>query len=580
MATGTHVKRLTLLAGVAMAIAVLPAPTAQADNPIPAWARKTTSLAISPTNIVKSAPDGAPLKVVITRRTGHGPASESIIATSAAQARQLIADAQKSATTIGVGIAQPVRIVAGDDTYRSRQWALNTLKAETAWASAVGNGVTVAVVDTGVQSSHADLSGKVLSGYDVVAPGTSDADQNGHGTHVAGIIAAVAGNKRGIAGLTKGSKILPVRVLDANGNGDTADVAEGIRWAANHGAKVINLSLASTRSDPATQSAVAYAVSRNIVVVAAAGNNGCGILGSGSNYPAAYPNVVGVGSINSNKSASNFSACGPSVDVAAPGGGIISTTILNSVGLGCSKTSTYCTLSGTSMASPYAAATAALAIDEIGPTWSQAGVQSLLTSTATDLGSAGRDNTYGYGLINPVAMLRHINTHFVLTLPTANIAAGDNVKVTGKLLRTDGSAVSNVPVALSTTLDGKNHSWPLTTNSTGTFVKDVSLPHNATFTARFAGNASNDDTTLSTSFAKVAPQWSYSHTASKVSVTNNSLYGQKLSLQKKSGTTWTTVSSVTVTKAAWSATTGAGTWRLHSAANNKVIARSSDSWTS
>ncbi|MGZ5406878.1 MAG: S8 family serine peptidase, partial [Aeromicrobium sp.] len=308
-------KRLALLATVVMAIAVLPAPTAQADNPVPAWARKTTSLTLSPANIVKSAPDGEPLKVVITRRTAVGPASESIIATSETQAKQLIADAQKSASTIGVGIAQPVHIVASNDTYRSKQWALNTLKAETAWASAVGNGVTVAVVDTGVQSSHPDLSGKVLSGYDVVAPGTAATDQNGHGTHVAGIVAAVAGNARGIAGLARGSKILPVRVLDSNGDGDTADLAEGIRWAANHDAKVINVSLESAQSDPATQSAVAYAVSKNVVVVAAAGNNGCGLKGSGPNYPASYPNVMGIASTNSNNGASGFSACGPSVDV-------------------------------------------------------------------------------------------------------------------------------------------------------------------------------------------------------------------------------------------------------------------------
>jgi len=563
-----------------MAFAVLPTPSAQADNPVPAWARQTTSLTISPGNIVATAPDGKPINVVITRRTANGPASESIITGSESKAKQLIADAQESPTTIGVGIAQPVQMAASNDTYRSKQWALKTLKAETAMASAAGNGVTVAVIDTGVQSNHADLSGKVLSGFDVVARGTSAADQNGHGTHVAGIIAAVAGNKRGIAGLAKGSKILPVRVLDAKGRGNTADEAEGITWAVNHGAKVINLSLSARASDPATQSAVAYAVSKNVVVVAAAGNNGCGLKGSGPNYPAAYPNVISVASLNSSKKASSFSACGPSVDVAAPGGGIISTMIKNSVSLGCSRTSTYCTLSGTSMASPYAAATAALAIDEIGPTWTQAGVQSLLTSTAIDLGSAGRDNTYGFGRINPVGLLRHINTHFVLTLPTASIIAGDKVRVAGKILMTDGSVVPGVPVTLSSTLDGESYSWPLTTSSTGSFSKDVSLPHNATFTARFAGNGRNDDTTLGTKFAKVAPRWSYSPTASDVSVTNSSLYGQKLSLQQRTGTTWTTVASVNVTTAEWTPTTGAGTWRLYSEPNDKAIARTSEPWTS
>jgi len=562
-----------------MAIAVAPTPMAQAETPVPAWARKTASLSLSPTRILASAPESGPLKVVITRRTANGPAFDSVIATSAAEARQLIADAQDKTATIGVGIAQPVHMVATNDTYRSKQWALNTLKAETAWKSAVGNGVTVAVVDTGVRGNHPDLSGKVLSGYDVVARGTSATDQNGHGTHVAGIIAAIANNKRGIAGMTKGSKILPVRVLDAKGNGDTAGVAEGIRWAANHGAKVINLSLAFDEGDPATQSAVAYAVSRKVVVVAAAGNNGCGLPGSGPIYPAGYADVIGVSSINSSGAASSFSACGPAVDLAAPGRAIISTTIQRSVGLGCASASTYCTLSGTSMASPHVAAAAALAIDEIGPTWTRAGVELLLKSTATDLGSSGRDSRYGYGLVNPVGTLRHINTHFVLTLPTASTVGGDNVHVAGKLLRTDGSAVSDVPATLSATLDGNNYSWALTTSSTGSFSKNVALPHNATFTARFAGNGSTDDTSRAATFAKVSPRWTYSHTGSDVSVTNYSIYGQNLSLQKQSGSTWNTVSSVTVTQASWSAVAGEGTWRLHSAANSKVIARTSDVWT-
>ncbi|MBC7594492.1 MAG: S8 family serine peptidase [Kineosporiaceae bacterium] len=340
-------KRIIFLVSLALATTVMSAPAAQAEPPVPAWAQQASSLNLSPAAIVAKAPKGKPLKVVITRRTANGPVIDSSMESSAADAKRLIASAQGKDSTIGIDMAQPVHMAVTNDTYRSRQWALTTLRAEPAWKFSVGTGVTVAVVDTGVQSNHPDLAGKVLKGYDALAKGTSAADENGHGTHVAGIIAAIANNGRGVAGLTRGTRILPVRVLDAQGGGDTAGVAQGIVWATNHGAQVINMSLAARLSDSATRSAVAYAISRNVVVVAAAGNDGCELFGSPPSYPAAYPGVIGVGSIDSGNAKSRFSDCGSWVDVTAPGGGIWSTMIRNSnPKLDCGRTAYYCELAG------------------------------------------------------------------------------------------------------------------------------------------------------------------------------------------------------------------------------------------
>ncbi len=354
--------------------------------------------------IVSKAPKGAKLEVVVTSRAADGtPVISTTLADTRTKARSLVARALGRSDVVGAEMNQRVSIAAYNDTYRSQQWALTALKAETVHATTKGSGVTVAVVDTGVMSSHSDLSNRVLSGVDYVAPGTSASDESGHGTHVAGIIAAVQNNSRGIAGMAPSSKILPVRVLDRNGSGTTANVAKGILYAASHGAKVINLSLATTSQSTAMQAAVADAISKNVLVVAAAGNTGCGLLGSSPIYPASYPGVVGVASVTQSLSRASYSSCGSWVDVAAPGDKIISTTIQNSVGLGCSANASYCTLSGTSFSSPYVAASGALAIAKRG--WSQSTVASRLQSTATDLAPTGRDKNTGAGFINPSKLI-------------------------------------------------------------------------------------------------------------------------------------------------------------------------------
>jgi len=212
---------------------------------------------------------------------------------------------------------------------------------------------------------------------------------NPHGTHVAGIIAAHANNGVGIAGAAPGVKIIPVRVLDASGSGSSSDVAEGIIWAADHGARVINLSLGGGPS-PGMQTAIQYARSKQVVTFAAAGNSYQ--EGNQPTYPAAYPEAVAVAAVDQSLHHASFSNTGSYVDIAAPGD-----LIWSSYGQGPAQ---YALMSGTSMATPYATATAALVLGE-NPSLSATDLIHAVEAGASDLGPPGRDNTFGYGLINP-----------------------------------------------------------------------------------------------------------------------------------------------------------------------------------
>jgi type VII secretion-associated serine protease mycosin len=289
--------------------------------------------------------------------------------------------------------------VAGseNDPMRSQQWALDKVSFESAWSVTSGQGVKVAVIDSGVEADHQDLAGSVLPGIDYVNPADDGrVDPNGHGTHVAGIIAAHVNNGLGIDGAAPGVKIIPVRVLDANGGGIASNVAKGIIWAADHGARVINLSLGGGKSAGLEQ-AIQYANSRGSVVVAAGGNNGQ--AGNAPMYPAAYPEAISVAAVDSNLSHPAFGNTGNYLDISAPGVGIVSLW-------GTSPTA-YADASGTSMATPYASAEAALVISAT-PTLSALRVKQIMESTATNLGPA---SLFGHGLINPRAAIAASRVH-------------------------------------------------------------------------------------------------------------------------------------------------------------------------
>jgi subtilisin family serine protease len=231
----------------------------------------------------------------------------------------------------------------------------------------------VAVVDSGVDPSQPDLQGALVAGADFADSSGSTADQYGHGTMVAGVIAARGNNSQGVAGVCWSCLVMPIKVLDANGSGSGASVADGIRWATDHGANVINLSIVLSAPDPAVADAIAYAHDHGVLVVAAAGNAGTG----DATYPSAYPGVVSVAATDDADHLYPWSSYGSWVTLAAPG---------------CSMTTTlgggFANFCGTSAAAPLVAGLAALGY-EAGAS-SEANLEAALERTAVPLpGSVG-----------------------------------------------------------------------------------------------------------------------------------------------------------------------------------------------
>lgn len=260
-----------------------------------------------------------------------------------------------------------------NDTYYSRsytsshngsvtQYGPQKINAPTAWGTYhSSNTITLAVVDTGIDSTHPELSGRILSGYNYVSNNADTTDDNGHGTHVSGIAAAISNNKSGIASICfNACNILPVKVLDNTGTGATSAVASGVTYAADHGARIINMSLGSTAYSQSLQNAVDYAWGKNVVIVAAGGNDGSSTV----EYPAGDDHVMGVAATDSSDANTWFSDWGNQIGVAAPGNAILSTMPTYSVYL--TNTSgyyqNYDALSGTSMSSPHVAGLAGLLI--------------------------------------------------------------------------------------------------------------------------------------------------------------------------------------------------------------------------
>ncbi len=286
---------------------------------------------------------------------------------------------------------------ASPDPYRPRQWGNGALAVDHLPAVDTSSQV-VAVLDTGVLPTHEDFApGQVLCdlGADLTGEGLSTdgcVDPHGHGTHVAGTVGAVKGNGRGVEGIAPGVRILPVRVLNSYGSGTAFGVAEGIVWAVDHGATVINMSLSGPFSQ-AYDDAVAYAVSRDVVVVAAAGNNRTS--GNATTWPAASPGAVSVTATDTADNSTYFSNSNPTSDIAAPG--------LSVYSLGKTPTG-YVYKSGTSMAAPHVAGVAAL-YRAARPAATEAAVQRAMYDTADDLEAPGKDNNTGHGLVDPLHLL-------------------------------------------------------------------------------------------------------------------------------------------------------------------------------
>ncbi len=279
-----------------------------------------------------------------------------------------------------------------DDPYyndSTKVYAPQKISASGAWDVTLGDSsVIIAVVDTGVDASHPEFQGRVLQGYDFVDGDSDPDDANGHGTHVAGIAAAGTNNGIGIAGMCGRCTLLPVRVLDEDGVGTWSNVADGIVYAVDHGAKVINLSLTGKYSSDAVADAVNYAWNHGVLVVAAAGNSNS----SDPGYPAAYDKVMAVAATTPDDSKWGLSNYGSWITIAAPGATVYSTV----PGGG------YDFKSGTSMATPHVAGLAGL-IWSVNPNLTNQDVWNLITQHADDLGDPGKDDYFGWGRINASA---------------------------------------------------------------------------------------------------------------------------------------------------------------------------------
>jgi thermitase len=314
-----------------------------------------------------------------------------------------------------------------NDTFYGDQWGLkNTgqqggqvnldINAEAAWDITRGNNTIVAVIDSGVNLNHPDLNDNILRnsngnviGYDYANNDAVPEDDEGHGTHVAGIIAAEGNNSTGVSGVCPNCKIMPMKFLDQDGFGDTFGAVESMKFAIKNNASVINNSWGGEEQNIFIQDVINQAHSKNIVVVAAAGNDNT----STPMYPASMNHVISVSSITRTGNRALFSNFGSTIDLTAPGEQILSTFPPNTdLGVGCSDNSYstandgygYC--SGTSMSSPAIAGCAAL-IKTVRPSLNGDEVEQLLKNTAKDVGSPGRDDNFGNGIIDCKAAIEN-----------------------------------------------------------------------------------------------------------------------------------------------------------------------------
>jgi subtilisin family serine protease len=316
------------------------------------------------------------------------------------------------AALLVAALAAPAHSAPNDPLF-SKQWGLTRIQAPEAWQVSTGAGALIAIVDTGVDLRHPDLAAKLVvhKDADFVEPGKAPHDREGHGTHVAGIAGAITNNGIGVAGTAPDAKLLPVRVLDAAGEGTTDWLARGIRYAADKGAHVVNLSLTFTEGlDQVTKitgglqpvyQAIDYAYRRGAVVVASAGNSSFPLCAE----PSAHPRVLCVGATDRDDRRSfysNLDATLTSNFLVAPGGddltceGDIFSTYLRAKESICAPRG-YEALAGTSMAAPFVSGTAALLAAK---GLSNDRIVECITSNTDDLGLPGRDPVFGYGRLN------------------------------------------------------------------------------------------------------------------------------------------------------------------------------------
>ncbi len=338
-----------------------------------------------------------------------------------------------------------VSLAVPNDPRWSSQYGPPLMGAPAAWDRGYGSSsIVVSVIDTGIRRTHQDFNAsRILAGHDYHNGDTNPADDCDHGTHVSGTIAATTNNGLGVAGMSQAT-ILPYKVLSAPDilgrcSGSAANIASAIRAAADNGAKVISMSIGGPDST-VERDAVQYAYGKGAILVAAAGNDG----GNNSiDYPGAYPEVISVAAVESNKARASYSDGGPQLDIAAPGSNVIST-------LG-SGDASYGNMSGTSMATPHVSGALALALSCAPAGTTRATLVNALYSTAEDLGTAGRDDIFGHGLAR---VDRLVNTICTGSTPTNNAPTASFTTSTSGLTASVNGTGSSDPDG-----DALTYSW-------------------------------------------------------------------------------------------------------------------------
>jgi type VII secretion-associated serine protease mycosin len=309
-----------------------------------------------------------------------------------------------ASAAIGLLLAGGAATQAHAESTRSQQWYLDAMHAEDMWRTSTGKGITVAVIDTGVDPNNPDLKGRVLDGLDLAPSsrsGDEHTDYDGHGTGMAGLIAGTGayGGGNGAFGLAPGAKILPIRLPakgDENGFAGPSYLGKAIRYAADSGAQVINISAGTTITAPQLTAAVKYALDHGSLVFAAVGNSGDN--GNPVEYPAATPGVVGVAAVGKNLRRTSWSQYGPQVDISAPGEDMVHA---------CGGKTGLCKGSGTSDATALASASAAL-IWSKHPTWTNNQVlRDIHNTSGGPPDGANRNDSIGYGIVRPRVALQN-----------------------------------------------------------------------------------------------------------------------------------------------------------------------------
>ncbi len=369
-----------------------------------------------------------------------------------------------------------------NDPYYVYQWHMPLINMPAAWDQSTGTGVVVAVIDCGVAYENygsfaqaPDLAGThFVPGYDFVNNDSHPNDDCGHGTHVTGTIAQTTNNSLGVTGVAFDCSIMPVKVLNSAGSGTYTAIANGITYAADNGAKVINMSLGGAAGSSTLQNAVIYAYNAGVTIVCAAGNAGT----SAAQYPAAYTQCISVSAVRYDRTYTWYTSYGSTIDICAPGGDVAVDQngdgyvdgVLQQTHDGVNYTTFgYYFMDGTSMACPHVAGAAALLIAKAGGSMTPDAVRAALQNTATDLGAAGWDQYYGYGLVNPAAALATIGNN-----PPVAAFSGTPLSGIAPLTVAFTDASTNTPTSWSWTFgDGgtstlKNPSYTYTTAGTYT----------------------------------------------------------------------------------------------------------------